>query len=141
MTPASRDELISAALDGEAVDVTALRDALSAAEGREALAAFLLLKATVVADPAGVRPGLDALAPPARPAPRLWLVAGRRRVPIGVAASIAAALVIGAFWVGTAWRANVSDRIQQAPQATGAAHPVPSRVVRFTPGVDWHQGS
>ena len=50
MIDETRHELISAALDGEHVDVQVLREVLATPDGRAAAAAFLLLRATVAAD-------------------------------------------------------------------------------------------
>jgi hypothetical protein len=85
-------------------------------------------------------------------------------IPLGVAVSIAALFAAGSFWLGTARRiGEISFRAgQPAAQSSGApaaqptsaqppaSHPqerdagvppTPTRVLRFTPGVDWHEGS
>lgn len=159
-----RNALISAALDAESVDVQALREALATPDGRDALASFLVLRASVAAD--AVEPYRDAAAvmAAARARRRSWPVVLGWRIPAGVAASLAMLLTAGAFWAGTAWRAgNPAGWLgQSARQATGtpatspesvqhsvtregrqeeAVPPVPSRVLRFTPGLDWHEGS
>jgi len=146
MTDESRDELISAALDAEPVDVLALREALASAGGRDTLVSFVLLRAAVAADTA--MPGAEPVVPG-------W------RVPVGIAASIAMLLAAGSFWAGTSWPTRSPDTaaVQAGPSSGGAAPssatassgalrlkdddapPTPTRVLRFTPGVDWHEGS
>lgn len=164
MTDESQEELISAALDGERVDVQALKDALSTADGREALASYLLLRAAMAADL--VEPPVLAARPIARQRvrSRRWPFGLGLRVPLGVAASIAVLAAAGSFWVGTvnqtknahfgANQAAVQVPGAPAPPLTSAhtsprasseaddgVPPTPSRVLRFTPGVDWQQGS
>jgi hypothetical protein len=161
MTDESRDELISAALDAEPVDVIGLREALASAGGRDTLVSFLLLRAAVAADTA--MPGADSAVSIAavRHPQRRWPVVPGWRVPVGVAASIAVLLAAGSFWAGTSWPARPPDTpaAQTGPSSGGAAPssapaspgarrppdddtpPVPARVLRFTPGVDWHEGS
>lgn len=161
MTDESRDELISAALDAEPVDVIALREALASSGGRDTLVSFVLLRAAVAADTA--MPGADpALRTAAVYHPqRHWPVVPGWRVPVGIAASIAMLLAAGSFWAGTSWparspeapaaQAGPSSGVatpSSAPELPGAPRPsdddtppVPARVLRFTPGVDWHEGS
>jgi hypothetical protein len=112
------EEIISAAIDGERVDVTALRRALASNEGQELLASFVLLRAEVVADdlearelaPVGESRRPSSEREPASWQPRVpresrarrWFQAGSR-VPIRLAASLAALAVAGSFWLGTSW--------------------------------------
>jgi hypothetical protein len=113
MNTESFDDIISAALDGERVDVEALRRALATDEGRETLAAFVLLRAATAADdirpahPLAVGAELalpcsdDGLAPPVlRTRRRTWLLAGPR-VPASLAASLALIAMTASFWFGT----------------------------------------
>jgi hypothetical protein len=163
MTPNERDELISAALDGECVDLGALRDALSTPDGRASAAAFLLIRATVAADTiASPRPGFAVVnADPERR--RGWFLLSLPRVPAGIAASVAMLAAASAFWIGSArpigrhaapgapaTAAATAPAPLSVPAQPGAAPakseddavpPTPSRVLRFTPGVDWHEGS
>jgi hypothetical protein len=159
-----RSELISAALDAEPVDVEVLRRALATPEGRDALASFLMLRASVAADAVEPRTAAAAVMAAARANRRSWPLVLGWRVPLGAAASLAILLTAGAFWAGTAWRAgSPADGPGQAASQTAAARatspasarrpamrvegteddipPIPSRVLRFTPGVDWHEGS
>jgi hypothetical protein len=144
------DELVSAALDGELVDVEALREVLERADARETLAAFVLLRAAAAADrdvlPAGER-GVRAPSGSQR----------RPRIPIGIAASLAAMAVAGSFWLGTMWRPNGSDVAGPPAQQGGVAQsrpagaaeekdgpgqpPTPSRRVQFELGTEWQPGS
>ena len=159
-----RNELISAALDAESVDVQALREALATPDGRDALASFLVLRASVAADAVEPRRDAAAVMAAARARRLSWPVVLGRRIPVGVAASFAMLLTAGAFWAGTTWNAGrpAGRTGQSAPQTAGAREaspasvqhsvsregglegdvpPIPSRVLRFTPGVDWHEGS
>jgi hypothetical protein len=161
MTDESRDELISAALDAEPVDVIVLREALASAGGRDTLVSFVLLRAAVAADTATPDADPTANVAAARHPPRRWPVVPGWRVPVGIAASIAMLLAAGSFWAGTSWPARAPDTQaaqagpssgggapSSAPAPSGAprptdddAPPTPTRVLRFTPGVDWHEGS
>jgi hypothetical protein len=163
MTDNERDELISAALDGERVDVMALQDALTTADGRASAAAFLLLRATVAADTSESPRSALAGVTEGRRRARFWPVLSMPRVPVGLAASIVLLAAAGAFWTGAAWREAGADTTagpeitasRPAPSAPAAAQatpgqsisdrsdapPAPSRVLRLTPGVDWHEGS
>jgi hypothetical protein len=136
-----REEVISAALDGETVDLGELSRALSLEEGRELLASFVLIRAEVAADnirtsrplpEAGPdvldnRPVEAFIRPAGSPAIRvsrvLKSVAARPRVGLGVAASIVALTMAGAFWCGTVWRANVA--LRSASQVAGSNTVVP----------------
>jgi len=163
MTDEERDELVSAAFDGERVDVRALREALAAPGGQAAAAEFLLLRAAVAGD-AGVAPPVMRAAPGNGPVhQREWLPFWAPRVPAGFAAACAVALVVGAFWLGTSWRspgpgdASLPREVPRAAPPPSAAPgtrpesrgqggdaivlPAPARVLRFTPGVDWHEAS
>jgi hypothetical protein len=132
------EELISAALDGEAVDLVELKRALAVEEGRELLASFVLLRAELAAD--GIVPGRlpqsadpDSVPcpavevdfhPPAMVASRgprvfYWMRNGPR-VSLGLAASIAILAVAGAFWAGLALRANV---VLQPAAQEAQSHP------------------
>lgn len=148
------EELLSAALDGEAVDVAALQEMLRRPEARETLAAFVLLRAAACAD--GFSESASSLTPSAgrsaTPSQR-----GRRRVPLTLAASIAALAVAGSFWLGASWRHAPPAVVRPAlTQGTGSSEaggsagreragleepPVPTRRDKFVPGVDWHAGS
>ena len=118
--------LISAALDGERVDVAALRHALEVDEGRELLASFVLLRAEVAADDFSPDHPLRAkeLLPvrglpteavfsstsrlaPQEPCSRKGFIIGPR-ARIAMAASVVMAMLLGSFWLGTAWRGHVA---------------------------------
>ncbi len=114
MDTENRDELISTALDGEPVDVEALRAALATAEGRASLAAFVLLRAATAADQ--VAPGRrfdEAVLPRPRRRPA-WLPAPPR-VPFAWAASIAIVATAASFWFGTSLRAPATAVLLTAP--------------------------
>jgi len=158
------EELISAALDGERVDVHALKGALSTANGRDALASFLLFRAAMAADTTQPRThGAPALIDRSARG-RLWPFGFGPRIPLGIAVSIAALFAAGSFWLGTARQAGdvrvggnqpaaqtwgapaVSPASTQSPashpqEGDAGVPPIPTRVLRFTPGVDWHPAS
>ena len=130
------EEIISAALDGERVDVEELTRALQTAEGREALAAFTLLRAMTAADDAapGEATWLPAAAeagPSARTAAgwsrtaRWWSLADRR-VPTTLAASIAIVAVAISFWLGATWPGGGRQPGHEVTQArTATPGPMP----------------
>ena len=137
-----RDDLISTALDGERVDVDALRAALASAEGRDGLAAFVLLRAAMAAD--DVRPEKQ-LAPTADAVTRQ---AGGtnvgRRARLALAASIAACAVAGSFYAGVTFRAPLTTltlvappaaTAPQSPISTPTARPEMDAASRIAPGI------
>ena len=137
-----RDELISAALDGERVDVVALRAALETPDGQRSLAAFVLLRAATADDGDG---GAGDLAVPVLGAQTSLARRGWRPLPVAVAASLGAVALAGSFWLGTTWPA---DERASAPTAAAAPTPnaeepppVPTRRLEYVPGVDWQSGS
>jgi hypothetical protein len=114
-------------VDGEEVnDLALLAEALSVAEGRDALLDFVRVRAAVRADRSRpgaafyeqVRPMLEA--PSGRSAPRVL-----RRI----AAAIVLALATAGL-VDFGWRLHEGSPAEQPPPTT--------RVLRFEPGVDWH---
>jgi hypothetical protein len=163
MTDEERDQLISAALDGERVNLEDLRAALASPAGGATAAEFILLRAAVSND----RDGAPGVAPPVAEAHRhprqTWRLLSWPRIPAGIAASLLLAAAAASFWAGQSWRGPELDSAipgpavavtTPAPQAapkTGLATrpqagdavvaPTPARVLRFTPGVDWHEGS
>jgi hypothetical protein len=186
----THDELISAALDGERVDLVDLRAALAEPDGREALASFVLLRAAVASDEDAPGPAFyEAMAPVLRPRAGGWLLAGPR-IPAAIAASVLIVLAAGSFWLGRGTggaRPNgpkvvmtaaghgempavtamqeppaLPPPVPSAPRVVGGIvegpaperaasaatlsatdrdPPMPSRVLRFVPGVDWRNGS
>ncbi len=117
-----RDDVISAALDGERVDVEALRRALATEDGRATLAAFVLLRAATASDnlaPARAISRVAVYAP--RPSPARMLAGARAR--LAWAASIAILAVAGSFWFGTTLRPPVASLTLTAP-LTPSVQPV-----------------
>jgi hypothetical protein len=130
-------ETIDALLDGERVDPIALKHALAAAEGREYLVDALALRELVAET---------------SPAARLTVPAGRswsRRIPWPAAAAILVASLVAGFAAGYRSAGSVVPpavasrdvsgdvaRIQAPPLRA----PVPTRVIRLEPGVDWTEG-
>ncbi len=119
-------EVISALLDGEPVAPDVLAAALLAPGAREALVDF-----------AGLRAGLagDDSHPSREFHQAMNRVLRRRRPPVWQVLRRAAAVVVlalaavGAISLGTRFRGNAAE---EPPRAT--------RVIQFTPGVDWHEG-
>jgi hypothetical protein len=122
-------EVLSFFMDGEPVEADVLAAALVAPGAREALVDF-----------AGLRAGLAA--DDSRPSPALHLamdrlVGDRRRgvrTPWAILRAAAAVVVlalaaVGAISLGTRFHGNPAE---EPPRAT--------RVIQFTPGVDWHEG-
>jgi len=166
---AHTEELISAAMDGETVDVAALRAALSTADGQRALASFVLLRAATVAGNETSEMGVAHVMEKRTP----WLLRGPR-VPTALAASLALVAVAASVWLGSqiapfghgpamtpVVRETPPPVMQPAPtvpvpsavvvvpaamQSPAARPCVPdlpkiTKVVKFVPGVDWKPGS
>jgi hypothetical protein len=134
------EAIISEALDGERVDMEALRRALGSEAGRETLASFVLLRAQVAADnicprrflrvadldPA-IRNSIDVgtsqlpnLIPQKAPVPA-WR-AFMTPVRCSLAASLAMLALAGSFWLGTKLRPTTSSptAAQVAPSNSSA---------------------
>jgi hypothetical protein len=151
------DETISAALDGEPVDLGQLREALGTTEGREVLAGFLLIRAGAVSG--GREPTETLKANLRRAVRRPWFMAGPL-VPASMAASFAAVAVGGALWLGVSMHTVPAEppsaqqavtRAESAPAPESAASPAtppaveqqsppakPTRMLRFE---GWREGS
>ena len=126
-----RDELISTALDGERVDVEALRRELATDEARRSLAAFVLLRAATAAD--DIAPSNGETDRVMVQAPRRnWLLAGTR-VPAALAASIAVVAVAASFLLGTGFRGPSVALTVAAPPTALATAPTPVIVPTPTP--------
>jgi hypothetical protein len=122
-------DVISALLDGEPVAPDVLAAALLAPGAREALVDFAGVRAELAADDS-------------RPSPAFYramdrLIGDRRRgvrTPWAVLRAAAAVVVlalaaVGAISLGGRFRGNPAE---EPPRAT--------RIIQFTPGVDWHEG-
>jgi hypothetical protein len=119
-------EVLSALLDGEPVAPDVLAGALLAPGAREALVDFAALRAGLAGDdsrPSGAFYRAMDRIPRGRTRP-VWQLL--RRVAAVVVLALAA---VGAISLGTRFRGNAAD---EPPRAT--------RVIQFTPGVDWHEG-
>jgi hypothetical protein len=120
-------EILSALLDGEPVAPDILAAALLAPGAREALVDFAGLRAGLAADDSVPSPALHR---------SMNQVFGRRqgapawRFLRNVAAVVVLALAaVGALSLRTRFHGPAID---EPPRAT--------RVIQFTPGVDWHEG-
>lgn len=114
-------DTISAFVDGEPVDPDQLATALEAPEGRAALVDFVRMRAAMRAGEPPLPASLGSL----------------RRTPVGlrlVRWPAVAALLLLVFLAGL-----LAPRPWTRPQAPpDDGPPVPTRIERFTPGVDWH---
>ncbi len=122
-------EVLSAFMDGEAVEPDVLAAALLAPGAREALVDFAGLRAALASDNSRPSPGFDramerALAPRPRRIRPVW-----RLLQSAAAVVILSLAALG----GLSLRGRLHDRGAQEP-------PEPTRTIRFTPGVDWHEG-
>ena len=123
-------EILSALMDGEAVAPDVLAAALLAPGAREALVDFAGLRAQLATDDSRPSPALHRAIDKVmgrrhwRPRP-LW------RVLRGVAAVLILVLAaLGIMSVPARFHGNAAE---EPPRAT--------RVIQFTPGVDWHEGA
>ncbi len=120
-------ETLSALVDGEAGDPDDIATALAWPGAREAIVDLVRLRALVAADDA-------------RPSPRLYaaideaLGPGRTRTlaPRRILHGLAAAAVLALAALGAASLSHRFQRLSDQP-------PPATRVLRFTPGVDWHE--
>jgi hypothetical protein len=121
-------EVLSALMDGEAVEADVLAAALLAPGAREALVDFARLRAAVAGDAS--RPSAAFYEAARREvAPRRAPGRVTTRVLKPLAATVVLALAgFGAFRLPTL----IHDRGDEPPRAT--------RVLQFTPGVDWIEG-
>ena len=111
-------DIISAFLDGEAVDPDALARTLAHPAARTLLADFLKLRAATDDGERAVPPSLMRLR-----TPRLALWSARVPLP----AAVMLALLVGA----------ASFVLSERTPADGQSPPPATRAVRFEPGVDW----
>jgi hypothetical protein len=121
--------ILSALMDGEAVATDVLAAALLAPGAREALVDFARLRAELAADDSRPSPALHQA---------MDKVLGRRRgrgwpawrlMQSAAAVVVMALAALGAMSLRTRFYGR---RLDEPPRAT--------RVIQFTPGVDWHEG-
>jgi negative regulator of sigma E activity len=118
-----RYEVLSALIDGEAVDPWLVEQALAEPEGLRRLVDFARLRWELARDDS--RPEADQVPPTGAAVAR-----GPWRLPAVFRMAAAAALALALFGAGRLWeRRHRSD-----PEAP----PTPARIVTFQPGVDWH---
>ena len=135
-------DTISAFVDGESVDANHLAAALEDPAARAALVDFVRMRAAVRAGDAPLPPSLDSFRPAVseRPFDSLRsLRAGRfdslRSLRAGWPA--VAALLVLVFLAGLVVPRPWTPARGEATEAP----PPPTRVEKFTPGVDWHQSN
>jgi hypothetical protein len=122
-------QVLSALVDGEAADPETLDVALAAPGAREAIVGFVRLRAELRADET-------------RPSTRLYAAVdqalgrgrARRVTPGRVVRGLAAAVILALAALGaSSLPGRFRPAADQPPRAT--------RVLQFTPGVDWHEGA
>ena len=118
-------EVLSAVLDGDAVDIAQLAMALDHPEGRRVFVDFVKVRQATAHDSA--TPRREFYEGVARDLTFNQPV--RRR---GLPYPLAAAAVLLAILVGSMLDVDFAGR-----DRTTAAPPAPTRVLRFEPGVDW----
>jgi negative regulator of sigma E activity len=121
MTDLDFEQTISAAWDGEPVDLDTLRSALQTTEGRQALASYALIRASAAAEDIEPRGDLAARLRASVATPRRWWFVAGPAVPARLAASLAAVAVAAALWLGVAWRSQVPAPSGAAPVAATTA--------------------
>ena len=113
---------LSAFVDGEPVDVDQLAAALEDPQGRAALIDFVRMRAAMRAG----EPPLPASLGRMRPAPS----AGMPLLRWPAVAALLVLVFLAGLLAPRPWATNLDERAE--------APPAPTRVERFTPGVDWH---
>lgn len=139
------EEIIGAFIDGEPVEASELRQALSADEGREYLIDVLALRGLVA--PGGV-PAAGATTDQARGMETQSQPSTRRRLFwTAAAAALVAVSTMAGFLVG---RVSLPDAAPDAPSITVLAAPPPAfsidvppptRVIQLQHGQDWTERS
>ena len=123
-------EVLSALVDGEAVDPAELAEALAHPDAREVLVDFARLRSLAAADDA-------------RPSPRFYTRMERglgaedpratRRSPRFAALAVAAVLLVGVGLAAGLFLQPAERSSSSAPDRPPSA----TREITFTPGVDW----
>jgi hypothetical protein len=119
------NEVVSAFVDGEPVEAGELGSALAGPGGREALLDFMLLRARL-ADGAEPSPVFVARMR-RRLGGRAGAPRGGRIVRLAAVAAVLMLATLGALDLARSLR---GDRPHEPPE--------PTRVIRYEPGVDWH---
>jgi len=117
-------EILTAFVDGEAVEPTELAEVLTEPSAREALLDFMLLRAVLVDETvpsSGFVERMRARLGGPGPATR-----ARRSLRVAAAAAVLALAALGVLDLGRMLRPEQPDQ-----------PPEPTRVIRFEPGVDW----
>ena len=118
-------EILSALLDGEAIEPDELARALEVPDAREALRDYALIRGEIVHDAGDPGPGLfEAMEP--------HLAASeRRRTWWPATAAAVVALLVWGVWAESDRLLEALRRMEGPPTAT--------RILRFVPGQDWHE--
>lgn len=117
-------EVLSAVLDGDAVDIGLLESALEDPEGRRVFVDFVRIRQTAASDNAMPRREYSERA-------LEDLKVSRRIRARGLPFPVAAAAILVAMLLGSLLN------LDSVTQNRAAAPPEPARVLRFEPGVDW----
>jgi hypothetical protein len=120
--------VVEAFIDGEAIDLEALKQALAQPEGREHLVELLALRDAVwTMAPRGYSP-VERTRTPVERGVRLFAIAA------GVLLSVATGYLAGQ---GTAPRAAESSGVEAIMDLSVAPPPQPTHVIPLRPGVNW----
>jgi hypothetical protein len=117
-------EVLSAVLDGDAVDIDLLESALDDLEGRRTFVDFVRIRQTAATDNAVPQREFSERA-------LEQLAVNRRILARGLPFPVAAAAILMAMLLGSL--VNLDSIRKERP----VAPPEPARVLRFEPGVDW----
>ncbi len=136
MNDSDLEDIVSAALDGEAVDLCALRRALGSDEGRHLLASCVLIRAT--ANAGDLEPGEEFRArlqqSVVRPRAR-WLLAGPR-IPASLAASLVVIAIVATLVAGRPARKDTAAvERQRATAPASLAPPASATTTQVAPAV------
>ena len=120
-------EIISAFFDGEDADPTDLTEALAAPGGRDFLVELVELRFCLNRDDAKPSESFDKkMERILEPRVPRWTT----RIPIAVAATIFVGIALIGFWIGS--------MSHEVPKSSTDSLPIPNRVLKFQPGIDWH---
>ena len=120
-------EILSAFVDGEPVDAVALAAALAEPGAHEILVDFARLRAALADEPEPPAALVETMRRRLRPRPRAFAFV--RTLRLTAAAAVLLLALLGAIDLRRMMRPERSEE-----------PPLPTRVIRFEPGIDWGPG-